>query len=675
MAMSDSGGNVWEDVAPLEERTLSGEHQRLLMEESGIHPDVIAGRGYHSLRSGQINELVNLGVLTTASLSATGWLSIPIYRPDGSKHGEQIRVFGSMARQKYLWPSGARLAFDVHPSCLGDLFDPDVPILITEGTKKADALLSAARAEHYRCVVIALAGCLGWRARINDATMASPDFLDVVWENRKVFVISDSDFRSNDEVARGWTDAAYYITGKTGPHRTFLVIVPPAGTTKQGADDYLVAGHSLDDLLGLAQTPRFVAMDTVPETRPLRVDAGGSLMRAAPPKIPYLMAPLIPAGSIMLVAGHSGTLKTWAAIALALDGAMGLPWLDHPELRLDLGPFTTLYVNKEMQRDIVIDRLLKYGANDRYNRISDWRDRLDRFQLVSEAALDLALERDRDRLEEAILASGAKLVVLDSLSMSWGGDENSASEVGRFYSQLRDITERTGCAWILIHHLLKTGAIKKGDPLTLAIRGSGQLSQQADVAVMFANYASEQDSPSDGRLISMTHAKARTDRELQAWLTKFNVPDGLYAHYRYLGPLTEAKARAASTSPAASGRIKDWILEELRAMPAMKHTQSGLRFRLLVPLLQGNWSSDDKSPPSDDTIRRHLLTLVEEGQLTVLEESRRFGHLFRLADPEETPDDRALPPSTAATVSPAAVDPASKAGHADEADEADDLDF
>lgn len=642
--MTTDGGNVWDDVSPQASRTLSPAHRIFLEEGSAISEEVIAARGYYSLNRGAVTELVNLNVLSSQALSATGWLAIPIYRPDGFKHGEQVRLFGASERAKYLWPSGQRLSFDVHPDCLDDLTNPSVDLIITEGTKKSDAILSAARDEGHRYCVISLAGYSGWKVKYGEQSVASPDFQDILWENRKVYVVPDSDFKSNADVLFGWTELTRYVAGKTGPHRTFLVIVPSAGMTKQGADDYLAAGNTLAGLLGHAQSPQYVALDPAPAARPLSVRMGPTLMATHFPKIPYLMAPLIPAKSITLIAGHSGTLKTWAALDLALEGALGLPWLDHPDLKADLGPFRTMYVNKEMQEDIIIDRLFKYRANTRFSGHPDWDAGLERFMLVSEAALDLNVESQRDRLESAIEAYHVDLVVLDSLSMSWHGDENSASEVGAFYAHLRGITERTDCAWILIHHLLKTGSkVGRGDPLTVAIRGSGQLSQQADVAIMLANYAVENDESGD-RLVAMTHAKARTDRELPAWLCRFGVEDTIRASYRYLSPLTEAKARAAGTVPLSTQKMREWILEELRAMPAMRHTAAGLRSPILVALLQANWTVNDSDPPSDRTLRRYLMTLAEEGIVTSREQSQSKGALYRLPDPEEIPDETPTQP-------------------------------
>lgn len=636
--------DIWEDVCPLEERRLSEEHRRILTDESFISPDIIDSRGYYSLSYAQVVELANLEVIAASALKATGWMAIPIFRPDGIKHGEIIRLFGVQASYKYLWPSGMRLAFDVHPSSIRHLFDPTVDLIITEGIKKADALLSAARREGYPLVVVSLNGCEGWRVKLDGNRVASPDFIDIAWENRRVFVVSDSDYRTNDDVARGWSGCALYTSGKTGSHKTFLVVVPPLGLEKQGADDYLARGHSLEDLLSHAQTPRHATIEQDQDRVPLKLKTGTQLMREAGDRIPYLIEPLVPEQSIMLLAGHSGTYKTWAALSLALDGAFGLPWLDHTSFRKPTRPWTTLFINKEMSGIILGQRLKILALNKRYNLVPDWERIIEeRIIFVDEAALDLNVEAQRARLEDAIVATEARLVVIDSLSMAWHGEENSSTEVGAFYTQLRAITERTKTAWVLIHHLLKpsSGKLQKGDPITAAIRGSGQLTQQADVAVMLAHYATEGEQAD--RLIAMTHAKARTDQEVPAWVSRFSINDGFFGSFGYLCSLADAKARDYARSPESPEKLRAWMLEEIRTMPGMDATSSGLRFKHLLGLLQANWTVEDTSPPSESNLRRQLDTLVSTGILDLLHKDRRLGDLYRLKEPDDEPTPPAAP--------------------------------
>ncbi len=232
-----SPDDVWETAAPLASRILSDEHRRILCEESGISDEIVDERGYHTLDRAAVAMLVALEVIHPLALEAEGWLAIPLFRPDGEKHGEALRLFGHKGKAKYLFPTGERNAFDIHPSFTADTLDTSIPVLLTEGVKKADAILTAAELEGYACVVVAINGCWGWHAKVDGASVASPDFLDIAWKERRVYVIPDSDYRTNDAVREGWSQCATYLSSKTGPHRTQLVVVPPHGTEKQNADD------------------------------------------------------------------------------------------------------------------------------------------------------------------------------------------------------------------------------------------------------------------------------------------------------------------------------------------------------------------------------------------------------------------------------------------------------
>ena len=629
---------VWEDVAPLATRTLDPEHYRILNEESGISDDIIASRGYHSLTKLQITLLVQAKVVHTSILRGESWMGIPIWRPDGTKHGEIIRQWGGDPKLKYVWPTGTRLAFDVHPDTFADLGDVNIPVIFTEGIKKADAILTAARAEGFACVVIALNGCDGWRAKTEGSSTASPDFYDIAWTERHVYINSDSDYRTNPRVSGGWNGCANYVSGKTGEHRTLLVVTPPHGIDKQGADDWLARGNTLRNLLGEAQSPREAYLDQAGERTPLKLKSGMQLIRESGDKIPHLLAPLIPERAIVLMAGHSGTYKTWHALGLALDGAFGLPWLGHPGLDAEYGPFTTLYVNKEMSGSILGQRLKTLARNERYISNPDWEQIIEnRIVFADEAALDLNVADQRDRLEDAIHESGAKLVVLDSLSMCWHGDENSSTEVGLLYAELRGIIERTGCTFHPLHHLTKPqGGRKREEHVSqFAVRGSGQLMQQADAAVFLSLYTDRLES-SEETLVAMHHGKARTSREMPAWVSRFSSNDGLFDSIGYLCKLSEARAHAYAESNGDVSKLQAWVVEELSSMSGMT-PGTGMRFKQLVPLLQQSWTVEGRSAPTESTLRRTFKELTEAGYLIKSEENKRYGDMFVLndADPEE----------------------------------------
>jgi len=612
---------------------LLDEHLAYLRDESGISEDVIRERGYHSLDARMVTQLVQLETHYPTVLQAEGWLAIPIIRPDGVVHGEVLRLFGGTPKSKYVWPAGVRQAVDVHPWSRPYLLDRDVPIIITEGIKKADAIVAACARENLRAVVLAVNGCWGWRSRVDGGSIAIQDFHDIPWDDRKVYIVSDSDYRTNNDVAAGWQGCATYLSSKTGEHRTFVVVVPPSGLEKQGADDYLVGGGTLTDLLALAQTPRQAILDMDLDRAPLVVKTAREVIAAAGDTIPHLLTPLLPERSIVVIAGHSGTYKTWHALSLALDGAFGLDWLGHPNLKATEHPFRTLYVNKEMGDIMLGQRLKTLSRNPRNASHPDYETVInERIFVIDEAELSLNEEKHRDRLEAAILNHKIQFVVLDSMSMAWHGEENNAAEVGAFMAQLRGIIERTGVVVGIIHHLVKSP--QKNVPLKFAVRGSGQIIQQADSVIVLDRKDEDAKSDIEDREIEILHAKSRTSLEMPTFISRFSNNDGMFHSISYLAQANEHKAAAAIASHGDAAKVEAWMTEEMIAMPAMGPEGSGLRQKALIALLRQAWPSGDESLPSESRLRTLLMQMMEAGRLHLLEEDRRHGPLYRLPIPE-----------------------------------------
>jgi hypothetical protein len=331
-------------------------------------------------------------------------------------------------------------------------------------------------------------------------------------------------------------------------------------------------------------------------------------------------------------------------LGLGIDSAFGFPWLGHPDLIPEGGAFTTLYVNKEMSGVILGQRLKTLARNEKYTLVPDYEEIIDQHLVFAdEAELDLNTEEQRDRLEEAILEANAKLVILDSLSMCWHGDENSASEVGTLYTHLRGIIERTGCSFAPIHHLLKPSGgrqPKRDEPVSqFSIRGSGQLYQQADACIMMRMFASDGLEADGEKSVSMHHVKARTSLEMPAWVATFSSNDGLFQSLRYTCKLTDARARAYSESYGDSAKLKAWIVEACLTMPAMHPGTGnpGFRSKALHLMLQQAWTLPDKPPPSDSTLHRQIQSLVNDGVIVMVEENKRNGNLYRLAEQADDP--------------------------------------
>ena len=134
------------------------------------------------------------------------------------------------------------------PGALPALTDPAVPLWITEGSRKADAAVTAG------LCCIALLGVDGWqRDRV-----ALPDWKDVRVKDRDVYVAYDSDVMTKDAVAGALTRFTGWLEYRDA--RVRHVILPPGdGGRKTGLDDYLAAGHSTDEAYALARAPGSVS--------------------------------------------------------------------------------------------------------------------------------------------------------------------------------------------------------------------------------------------------------------------------------------------------------------------------------------------------------------------------------------------------------------------------------
>src|SRR5262249_55976876 len=95
---------------------------------------------------------------------------------------------------RYEVPSKARMALDIHPCMRQRLGDPKVPIMITEGLRKADAATSVG------LCCLGLLSVWGWRGANQDGGLAALSDWESVALNRDVFIVFDSDVMTNPYV-------------------------------------------------------------------------------------------------------------------------------------------------------------------------------------------------------------------------------------------------------------------------------------------------------------------------------------------------------------------------------------------------------------------------------------------------------------------------------------------
>lgn len=176
--------------------TLAEQHEKMLLEESGISPEVVEARGYRTLKKkvelktlGFADRQCNPPGLLIPTYSPTGEIVNYQFRPDQPRIGKNGRAI------KYETPTGTRMVLDVHPFAREMLGNPSVPLFITEGIKKGDALLSR------DLCTVTLLGVWGWRGRNGEGGLTALAEWDYVALNdREVYIVFDSDVMLKPQV-------------------------------------------------------------------------------------------------------------------------------------------------------------------------------------------------------------------------------------------------------------------------------------------------------------------------------------------------------------------------------------------------------------------------------------------------------------------------------------------
>jgi len=206
--------------------TFSREVPKLLSEhlvhlrDSAISIEVIRERGYRSVLGKK--ELADLG-FSWRQQRVPGIL-IPLHGVDGTSAGYQYRPDNPRMNPKgkpikYENPQGTCLCLDVPPRCSLMLEDPAVPLWITEGAKKADAL-----ATQGTCA-INLNGIWGWRGtNPKGGKVALPDWEMIALNRRKIYLIPDSDAKTNTNVNQAVLRLGAFLMRRGG--KCFLVELP-----------------------------------------------------------------------------------------------------------------------------------------------------------------------------------------------------------------------------------------------------------------------------------------------------------------------------------------------------------------------------------------------------------------------------------------------------------------
>ena len=415
--------------------TLLPAHRRMLLQESGISPAVVVGRGYYSAKTKA--ELARLGF--SERQRRTPALVVPMYSPAGELVTHQIRPDfprenGDGKPIKYETPSRSPIRLDVHPSQTEHMRDASVPLWITEGVKKADSIVSRGQ-----CVV-ALQGVWCW----GKDNVPLPDWEDVRLYGRPVSVIFDSDVTTNPKVQVALEGLVGFLRGRGA--RVRVIYLPDApGGGKQGIDDYFVAGGTLQEL----------AAYTEEGLKEEFAEVGRSLADVRPERVEWLWPRRVPRGKITVLDGDPDNGKSVLTTDLAARVTAGKSLPDGTPTE---AAGMVIVSAEDGAADTVRPRFDAAGGEPTRARLLGDEE-------------PFVIPDDIPRLERAIEQIGAALVVIDPIMAFLSGDVNSNrdQDVRRALTPLKRMAERTGAAIILVRHLNKTAG---GNPL---YRGGGSI--------------------------------------------------------------------------------------------------------------------------------------------------------------------------------------------------------
>ena len=228
---------------------------------SAISDEVIISRGYRTVRSN--DELRKFG-FAPAQCKVPGLL-LPVHTTDGGNglavyRPDNPRVLEDRSKRnpdgthpckvlKYEFPKGESMRLDCPPKCQPLLGDPSMALWITEGQKKADAMASAG------LCAIALLGVWNFKGKNefgSSTFLADWDYIGL--QGRDIRIIFDSDILTKHEV-RSAIDRLTEHLQRKGAMVTAVYLPHGENGKKLGVDDWLAAGHSVNELEALVEAP------------------------------------------------------------------------------------------------------------------------------------------------------------------------------------------------------------------------------------------------------------------------------------------------------------------------------------------------------------------------------------------------------------------------------------
>ncbi|HUV04776.1 MAG TPA: AAA family ATPase [Armatimonadota bacterium] len=557
-----------------DEQVLLPQHQRLI-DESGVSKEVANTRGYRSVTDK--GEVRRLGFADRQCRVPA--LVIPVWGVDGKIRSHQIRPDsprkdGKGKEVKYETPAKSRMALDVHLSIRKKIGNPKIPLFITEGVRKADAAISRG------LCCIALLGVWNWRGTNADGgKVALPDWEAIALEGRLIFIAFDSDVMRKPEVQKATMRLKAFLEYRGA--KVQLIHLPPGeGGAKNGLDDYLAAGHSVEELLALvSEVTEHGPSEQLPEDlreefKPLVVLTHSELVQGELPDVSWTVLNLVPTGGISMISGDSGVGKSWLMLHLAQCVASGMAFLG----TFPVTPCGVLVLDAETGPSLLERRVKKLFSGLQAEN-SDNEMPADLPVSIMPTAMRFKPETV-NQFADYLKREGIALVIADPLINYCGMEENSAEGMAAFFEIIRSITQEAGCTFIFTHHSRKESRLASNAPGQM-LRGSSAIRAILDSHLFIRKLKG-------GRLL-VEHDKCRCAEPIAPFIIAVEDTDTQTTVCRYIGEAEENCEKAALAQDCVLRTLADGggamarkgIIEQGKADGVSERTVTDALARLL----------------------------------------------------------------------------------------------
>lgn len=252
----------------------------------------------------------------------------------------------------------------------------------------------------------------------------------------------------------------------------------------------------------------------------------------------WIVKDLVPEDAVVLMSAHPASFKTWLSLDLSLKVAAGEDFLGH----FSTQKTGVLILDAESGGRQIQKRYNLLGANP---------------DLPVYYKHFISPEVDRDFMSSIIVECAKydiKLVIFDSLTRFFKGNENDASDVSDFFENL-SFLKQARITSLLICHNRKGGADSYNNSYSFtrnesfAVRGSSNIVASCDMHLAISRCK-------DSNSIRITQTKNRLDKEITPFIARFAKDSDTEVHWEYI-----------ETSQDARSKIKSQIYDYLMSNP------------------------------------------------------------------------------------------------------------